>query len=605
MALRDLLGRERASALLMHPTALPDPDSGPYGIGELGSVAHGLVGTLQEAGVLGWQVLPLGHTGYGNSPYQTFSRYAGSPYLVSVERLRNVGDLTEADHDAYVQSVRDAGTPPDRIDYGWLFRRKVGARWTEDGEDEPVLRRAYRTFRRTGGARLDAIDAFSRGAAAWLDDYAEFMALKELHGHQPWDRWAPTFRDVRRWRDHRPRLLAEGDGIGRTINYYRYVQFVFYEQWEAIRARLHDSGRLLIGDVPWYVGYDSADVWAHRECFDLDDEGRPRWVAGVPPDYFSATGQLWGNPIYRWWDEAGALRPVVVDWWRDSIAHLLGTVDLLRIDHFRALDSFWKIPAGSPTAQVGEWGKGPGADLLIAIRRRLGGGSLPLIAEDLGYFDPFAPDPDSYPPDIGSARRFGVDDHLRRLLVEGAFEGRPEFEPEHRLYRPRIAVDRIMEAFDLPWMGILQFGFEGEDRFYPPHLVPNSVIYTGTHDNDTSLGWYLGMVRAETQGARDPMGQEVLGATRFDGYMGPFVRHEWRSQRNVSWDMIEVALASASGLAAIPVGDLLCKGTEGRINLPGDISRPWWDWRATREEWRPWELAPRWRALNAHYGRLA
>jgi len=604
MALQDLLGVERASLVLMHPTALPEPEGGPYGVGELGSEAHRFLDFLVEAGVLAWQVLPLGHTGYGNSPYQTFSRYAGSPYLVSVEALCEVGDLTEGQCDAYVSRVKEAGLVVGRVDYGWLFRHKVGDRWPETEEEQPVLRLAFGNLQRQGGARRAEFESFCRASEGWLDDYAEFMALKELHGHASWDAWAPAFRDVNRWRDERGRLLAENETLARTIEYYRYVQFVFYEQWEAVRRHAAQHRRLIIGDVPWYVGYDSADVWAHPDCFDLDVHGRPRTVAGVPPDYFSATGQLWGNPVYRWWDETGELRSAVVQWWCDSLAHILSTVDLLRIDHFRAIDTFWQIPAGSTTAQVGTWGKGPGAPLLEAVRARLDGGKLPLVAEDLGYFDPVAPYPDAYPDDIPPARRFAVDAHLRGLLLSDAFAGRPEFESEQSLYRPRIAVDRIMETFELPWMGILQFGFEGEERFYPTALVPNSVIYTGTHDNDTSLGWYLAMVRAETQGEHDPLGQPVLGATRFGEYMRGFPRVEERLQTNVSWDMIEVALASPSALAGLPAGDLLCKGSEGRLNLPGDTSRSWWDWRATREEWHLDRLAARLRKLNAHYGRL-
>lgn len=606
MGLRDVLGRERSSLVLLHPTALPDPPGRSYGVGELGSQATRFLDWLAEGGFVLWQVLPLGHTGYGNSPYQTFSRYAGSPYLVSVERLLEAGDLTPADHDAYVRRVEEAGLAEGRADYGWLYRHKVGADWGEaSGREEPpaILRRAYRNLAVGHGPRQEAFRTFIRRAGGWLRDYADFMAIKELHGHVPWDRWQPQYRDVAAWRARRDEALARSAALAETVAFYEYTQFVFAEQWQAVREHAARLGRRIVGDIPWYVGYDSADVWAHPAFFDLDAEGTPVHVAGVPPDYFSATGQLWGNPVYRWWDASGALNEAAVAWWAGAIAHLLTTVDLLRVDHFRAIDSFWKIPYGSPTAQRGVWGKGPGQRLLEALRERLGAEHLPLIAEDLGYFDPLAPDRPDYPAEFPPERRFAVDEHLRALMTTGDPADLPAFDPETRIYRPRVAVDRLMEAFGLPWMGILQFAFEGENRFLPQNLVENSVIYTGTHDNNTTLGWYLDMARAETQGAHDPLGQPVQGATRYHAHMAGFRRLDERPQMNVSWDLVELALASPSAVAGVPIADILRRGEEARVNLPGDISRPWWDWRARREDLEDAALASALRRMNTHYGR--
>ncbi|NLD71099.1 MAG: hypothetical protein GX649_00110, partial [Chloroflexi bacterium] len=456
MGLRDILGRDRSSLVLMHPTALPDPPGSAYGVGELGSQATRFLDWLSEAGFVLWQVLPLGHTGYGNSPYQTFSRYAGSPYLVSIERLLAVGDLTPQEHDAYVAQVREAGLDERRADYGWLYRHKVGADWgTGSGETPAVLRQAYRNVATGQAGRYDAFQEYVRRAGSWLVDYADFMAIKEFHGHQPWDRWQPAYRDAEVWRAQREERLGRSAALAETVAFYQYTQFVFDEQWRAVRDHAERLGRRIVGDIPWYVGYDSADVWAHNAFFELDERGTPVNVAGVPPDYFSATGQLWGNPVYRWWDEDGNLNEPAVAWWADAIAHLLTTVDILRVDHFRAIDSFWRIPYGSPTAQRGVWAKGPGRRLLEALRERLGGDQPPLVAEDLGYFDPFAPAPEDYPGHIPEARRFRVDQHLHALMTTGDLAALPQFDAASRIYQPRVAVDRLMAEFDLPWMGIL------------------------------------------------------------------------------------------------------------------------------------------------------
>ena len=615
MGIEAILGKRRASLILLHPTSLPDPAGKAYGIGELGSEAFRFIDFLAASGVLVWQILPLGHTGYKDSPYQTSSRFAGSPYLVSVEQLLRAGDLTRRQHADYVARVRAAESPAAKADFGWLFRNKVGKDWNDRAA---VLRQAFRGFcrRRADDKRRAAFREFCLRERKWLDDYAEYMAIKESHGHRPWIRWRPEFRDVDVWRAHRRELLAHTPRLARSLGYYKYLQFVFFEQWRAVRDHARKKGRKIVGDIPWYVGYDSADVWAHREIFDLDGRGRPNHVAGVPPDYFSRTGQLWGNPLYRW------DHPKTLEWWGEAIEFILTQVDVLRMDHLRAIDSYWKIPYAwavrEKTAKKGVWAKGPGRDLLDAIRARLrvagggrgarGGRGLPIIAEDLGFLDPLCASPRDYPRATEKDKRYRADRDFARMIRNKDSRLRSGLNATTGEYSTRRAVDAILAEFDLPWMAVAQFGFEGDNRHVPSKLPANSVVYTGTHDNNTAVGWYLDMVEKENQGAADPMGNTIVGASNFDKYARRLARtrprREKRLQRNISRDMIEAAFGAPSGLAGAPMQDFLNLGSDARMNLPGDMKGSWWTWRATREQLDYEKLSREIRLLNAHYKRL-
>jgi 4-alpha-glucanotransferase len=465
----------RSAGILLHPTSLPSPG----GIGDLGPAAHAWVDALARARQGWWQVLPLGPTGYGDSPYQCFSAFAGNPSLISPELLAREGLLQPVDLPA-------AEGPADRVEYGPVSAAR--ARLTE---------RAWENFRAGAGPQLRPLfEEFCGREAAWLDDFALFMALKEAHGGVSWLEWP------------RELIFREDEALGRArrqlagqVGLHRFRQFLFFRQWRALRAHARGRGVRLIGDVPIFVAGDSADVWTHPELFRLDERRRPAAVAGVPPDYFSSTGQLWGNPLYDW----DAHRRTDYAWWTARLRAALGQVDVVRLDHFRGFEAYWEVPAGSPTAENGRWVKGPGADLLEALRGALGG--LPFIAEDLGVITP--------------------------------------------------EVQELRLRFGLPGMRILQFAFGGarEDRFLPHNYPRDTVVYTGTHDNDTTHGWYASLTAAEKRFLR-------AYAPGTDG--------------DVAWDLIRLAWASVADLAIAPLQDVLALGTEARMNLPG---RPEGNWR--------------------------
>lgn len=412
---------KRASGILLHPTSLP----GPYGIGDLGAAAYRWVDFLASAGITLWEVLPLGPTGYGDSPYQCFSAFAGNPYLISPEYLRRDGWLHSND------LVNKTGFPVHKVDFGKLIPWKLN-----------LLERAYQHFSAEAGSAQPAFDHFCSAQAAWLEDYALFMAIKEAQGGGPWEQWPPEIR-----RREPGAMEAARQEYSAAVRRHQFYQFVFFRQWEALREYAHQKDIQIIGDVPIFVAYDSADVWAHPELFFLDGESQPTVVAGVPPDYFSPTGQRWGNPLYRWdFHRASGYR-----WWLDRIQASLKMVDILRIDHFRGFAGYWEIPAGNPTAEIGRWVPGPGADFFTQLQSALG--DLPIIAEDLGVIT----------PDVIALR----------------------------------------EQFGLPGMKILQFAFSGPDNPFLPHLYEhNCVTYTGTHDNDTAEGWYASAPEGEKQFAR-------------------------------------------------------------------------------------------------------
>ncbi len=471
---------QRASGILLHPTSLP----GRFGIGDLGVEAFRWIDFLKGAGQTLWQILPLGPTGYGDSPYQCFSAFAGNPYLISPEKLIEDGLLKRADLEPTPHFPRHT------VDYGPVILFKLA-----------LLDKAYANFRAgAGSAALRAeFEAFKRAQALWLNDFALFMALKAAHKGSVWSAWAPELaaRQAEALAEARARLAD-------AVEAQCLRQFLFFRQWQALKDYAQQAGIKILGDIPIFVAYDSADVWAQPELFCLDEQGRCAVVAGVPPDYFSRTGQLWGNPLYRW----EALQQTGYAWWIERFRAALSVVDIVRLDHFRGFEAYWEIPSGRPTAEIGQWVKGPGADFFTALRASLGG--LPIIAEDLGVVTP-----------------------------------------------EMIA---LRDQFDLPGMKVLQFAFAGdpENLFLPHNYVRNCVVYTGTHDNDTTRGWY-------EYSASD---KERDFARRYLG----------RDGKDMAWDLIRLAFASAADLALAPMQDVLNLGTEARMNLPG---RPFgnWGWR--------------------------
>ncbi len=401
----------RSSGVLMHPTSLP----GSYGIGDLGPQAYRFIDFLYASGTKVWQILPLGPTGYGDSPYQSFSAFAGNPYLISPDLLLDENLLHPDDLSAHL----------DFSDEFVEFGRVIG--WKLN-----LLERAFIRFKREPGLASirEEYAAFCADSANWLDDYALFMAIKEANGGGAWSGWSEELKN----RDEA--TLAEASrNYKEAIERFKFYQFIFFRQWRALRAYAKENGIQIVGDVPIFVAFDSADVWSNPELFYLDDKKLPTVVAGVPPDYFSPTGQLWGNPLYKWriHKETGYA------WWIKRFQATLAMVDIVRLDHFRGFAGYWEVSADSLTAEHGRWVPGPGADFFEAMRDALG--ELPIIAEDLGEIT----------PDV--------------------------FE--------------LRDQFNLPGMKILQFAFSDDNNPFLPHHYPeNCVAYTGTHDNDTAQGWY-------------------------------------------------------------------------------------------------------------------
>jgi 4-alpha-glucanotransferase len=416
---------DRSSGILLHPTSLP----GRYGIGDLGPQAYRFVDWLASTGCKLWQILPLGPTGYGDSPYQCFSAFAGNPYLISPDVLIQDGLLTQDDlSDApnFSASRVDPSTSL-RVNFGLLIPWKLN-----------LLLKAFSHFPSASKDFRDGFEYFCASNASWLDDYALFMALKDSHDGNAWNMWGESLR-----RREPATMDAAKRDLSDDILRHSFYQYLFFRQWENLRRYTNEKGIQIIGDAPIFVAYDSADVWSHPELFYLDEAGNPTVVAGVPPDGFSATGQLWGNPLYRWdvHKESGYA------WWVERIKFALKTIDILRLDHFRGFAGYYEIPATHETAEHGHWVPGPGSDLFRTIDSKLSDGvttteiTLPIIAEDLGLVTP--------------------------------------------------DVIALLEEFQLPGMRVLQFGFSGPDHPFLPHnYVENCVAYTGTHDNDTARGWF-------------------------------------------------------------------------------------------------------------------
>ena len=493
---------ERSAGILLHPTSLP----GPYGIGDIGLQARRWIDFLSQSGCSLWQVLPLGPTGYSDSPYQSFSAFAGSPYLISPEGLL-ADDLLEPE-----DLVETPHFPRERVDFGAIIPWKLG-----------LLDRAFGHFQACAPASLRRkFEEFQQAQSSWLEDFALFMALKDVHGGGSWVDWPAELRS------RQPQTLAEArQGLVADIELQRFRQFIFYRQWAELRAHASTRGIHIIGDVPIFVAHDSAEVWAHPELFYLDRIGNPTVVAGVPPDYFSRTGQLWGNPLHRWQVAA----PSGFTWWLERLRAVFQLVDIVRVDHFRGFAGYWEVPAGEKTAERGRWAPGPGAAFFQAVEQSLG--ELPIIAEDLG-----------------------------------------EITPD---------VIELRETFHLPGMRIVQFAFHGDPQepFLPHNHVGNSVVYTGTHDNDTSLGWYQRVSESERDFYRR--------------YLG-------RDGSDVAWDFIRAAWASVSMFALAPMQDFLGLGNQARMNYPGNPSGNW-SWRLSGEEYTQ-ALQDRILEFNFLYDRL-
>jgi len=401
---------KRSAGILLHPSSLP----GPYGIGDIGPAAHKWLDFLAQSDCSLWQILPLGPTGYGDSPYQCFSAFAGNPYLISPDRLIEDGLLQSDD------LVDLPSFPLHQVDFGALIPWKL-----------TMLDVAFQRFETGASDELHStLNAFQNAHASWLDDFALFMALKEEHGGASWVTWAPPLRD------RHPSALEEARSrLATTIRSQIFRQFIFFQQWNEVRLKAARLGIQIIGDIPIFVAHDSADVWAHAELFYLDQTGWPTVVSGVPPDYFSPTGQLWGNPLYRW----DVHRENGYVWWLERFRAVLSLVDIVRLDHFRGFVQSWQVSAKEKTAINGQWGDGPGTHFFETLLSNLN--ALPIIAEDLG------------------------------IITDDVIE--------------------LRDRFNLPGMKILLFAFQFEPRYLPHrYTTTNCVVYTGTHDNDTIRGWY-------------------------------------------------------------------------------------------------------------------
>ena len=519
----------RASGILLHPTSLP----GPFGIGDLGPSAYEFADFLVKAGQSLWQVLPLGPTGYGDSPYACYSAFAGNTLLISPEKLVSEGLLDSAlplrslrlggdNIEANRRDAEDAEFSQRKIDFGEAHKTK-----------DALLRNAYDRYTKTTDTALrSAFETFAQKQAAWLEDYALFRALKDAHGGVAWNEWEPSL--IRRSSAALTRVREE---LREQVEAHMFYQFLFFRQWFALKKYCNDKGIKIVGDLPIFVAQDSADVWTNPEQFKLDKNGKPIVVAGVPPDYFSSTGQLWGNPLYNW----ERMHEDGFKWWIERVRATLTVVDIARVDHFRGFAACWEIPGGDKTAERGQWVEAPGKELFNAIRKTLG--ELPIIAEDLGVIT----------PDVVALR----------------------------------------EEFGFPGMRILQFGFGSDSKNIdlPHNYVPNVVAYTGTHDNDTTVGWFQSVAGEGSTRTATQIERERTFCLNYLNSHG----------KEIHWDFIRGVLASVANRAIVPLQDLLGLGTEARMNLPNSTEGNW-AWRFEANDLEP-DLAPRLKDLSNLYGR--
>lgn len=472
----------RSCGCLVHPTSLPSP----YGIGDLGDGAERFLDFLQRSGQRLWQVLPLVPTGYGNSPYASYSAFAGNPLLISPDALLQKElvsrrELEEAAHGN-----------PSKTDYEQASALKM-----------PLFKRACeRFYERNEVQEKRLFDAFCKEHAHWLDDYALFMACLGEYGLKAWNRWPEPLA-----RREKEAMSQAREKLDLSVRWHRWAQFEFFEQWMRLRRKAGERGVSIIGDIPIFVDHNSADVWAYREYFEVDSTGERLLVAGVPPDYFSKTGQLWGNPLYRW----DVLKQNRYDWWVRRFEHMFHMYDAIRVDHFRGFEACWQIDAAAKTAESGEWVPGSGAALFESVEEQLG--KLPVIAEDLGVITP--------------------------------------------------EVEQLRDRFGFPGMKVLHFAFDQPSNGFLPHnyVTDNCLVYTGTHDNDTTAGWYEKAPEAERHYLREYL--------RTDG-------------THVSMDLVRLAVLSSARWAIFPLQDLMQLDSTHRMNTPGTVGGNW-EWRFTDE----------------------
>jgi 4-alpha-glucanotransferase len=475
---------ERSAGILLHPTSLP----GKFGIGDLGPNAFELVEFLKKAGQTLWQVFPLGPTGYGDSPYQCFSAFAGNPLLISPELLHKDGLLDDKELQDNIPSYDS-----HKIDFGSVINYKYN-----------LLRKAFINFKKKHVQFENECGDFCEKNNYWLDDYSLFMAAKQFHGGILWTQWDPTIafrKNIPEWKN---KLKDE-------IEFQKFLQFTFDKQWTNVRVFANKNGIKIIGDMPIFIAYDSADLWANKELFTVREDGSLEFVAGVPPDYFSETGQLWGNPLYKWKE----MEKDNFAWWRKRISKLLEMADILRIDHFRGFDAYWEIAGDAKTAIEGRWVKAPGEKLFNSVKKFLG--DLPIIAEDLG------------------------------VITD--------------------SVEALRDHFDFPGIKILQFGLgvEGDKKFLPHNHIKNCVVHTGSHDNETTLG-FLMTEKNKNSGIYE-------WAQKYFNYYGD----------DMTYEMIRTAYSSVANICVIPMQDILNLGNEARMNLPGTLGGNW-TWRFTWDQ---------------------
>jgi 4-alpha-glucanotransferase len=477
----------RLSGILLHPTSLPSP----YGIGDLGNGAYQFVDFLADSLQQIWQILPLGPTGCGNSPYSSYSALAGNPILISLDILYGDGFLTEEDLEELKELLAEKKQPLDKVNYDLVTETKT-----------PLLKKAFENFKNQDSQEnWQEFHYFCENCAYWLDDYTLFMALKKANNNLPWYQWDQEIVS------RKPAALQQAkESLGEEIFYQKFLQFSFFHQWTNLKKYANEKGVKIFGDIPIYVAHDSVDVWANQEIFCLDEETKEaELMAGVPPDYFSETGQLWGNPVYNW----EKLEEDNFKWWVQRIKGMLDYVDIMRIDHFRGFESFWAVPRGETTAINGEWVKAPGEALFDVLAEELG--ILPIIAEDLGVIT--------------------------------------------------SEVEALRDKYNFPGMKILHFAFDSDrgNAFLPfNYSNRNCVVYTGTHDNDTTVGWFE--ARSHSERAR---------VTDFTGGI---------CQEGIHWTLTRLAMSSVANIAIVPVQDLLGLGTKAKMNTPGTIEDNW-SWR--------------------------
>ncbi len=499
---------ERASGILLHPTSLPST----FGIGDLGKNAYHFVDFLARSGQKLWQILPLGPTGYEHSPYtMNYSAFAGNPLMISLEKLAAEGLLNPPD------LIPLQVETPERINFDRVIPYKYG-----------FLQQAYQKFQQQLSQQENPeFTAFCQTQASWLEDYVLFMALLDDNGGQAWNHWPEALA-----RRHPEALDREKERLRDLILYHQFLQFKFFEQWQSLRQYTNKNGIKIIGDVSIYVCHNSADVWANQDIFKLQpDSLEPAWMAGVPPDYFSATGQLWGNPVYDW----DRLKETNYAWWIERFRATLQYVDVVRIDHFRGFEAYWQVPAGEETAMHGEWVKAPGLEFFETLGRTLG--ELPVLAEDLGIITP--------------------------------------------------EVEELRDHFGFPGMKILLFAFGSgaENPYLPHHYSQNAVVYTGTHDNDTTVGWW-----------ENASVEQKDHVAEYLGYDRP------QAIANIAWALIRLALSSVANWAILPLQDLLSLDNRSRMNDPS-VSAGNWRWRYPEPDILTNELGDRLLRLTQCYDR--